>query len=84
MLSNRGGRVLFCIELNGWVMGQQVSDHTSEELELRHAYHLRIAPIFEKILVNIKETHTLATTRDALLPELISGELRLKCAMTFL
>ncbi|MFY9821289.1 MAG: RNA-binding domain-containing protein [Thermoanaerobaculia bacterium] len=37
MLNHRGGRVLFGIEANGRVVGQQVSDHTIEEVahELR-------------------------------------------------
>jgi ATP-dependent DNA helicase RecG len=32
MLNHRGGRVLFGIEPNGRILGQQVSDHTIEEL----------------------------------------------------
>lgn len=32
MLNNRGGRLLFGIEPNGRVIGQQVSDHTIEEV----------------------------------------------------
>ena len=32
MLSHRGGRVLFGVEPGGRVVGQQVSDHTLEEL----------------------------------------------------
>jgi ATP-dependent DNA helicase RecG len=37
MLNHRGGRVLFGVEPNGRVLGQQVSDHTIEEVaeELR-------------------------------------------------
>jgi ATP-dependent DNA helicase RecG len=32
MLNNRGGRVLFGVEADGRVIGQQVSDHTIEEI----------------------------------------------------
>ncbi|HEX3716836.1 MAG TPA: restriction endonuclease subunit S [Verrucomicrobiae bacterium] len=35
-----------------------------------------VSPIFRRILANIKESHTLAELRDALLPKLLSGELR--------
>src|SRR5262245_51846574 len=37
MLNHRGGRILFGVNPNGWVIGQQVSDRTIEEVaqELR-------------------------------------------------
>jgi len=37
-----------------------------------------------KVLINLLESETLAALRDALLPKLISGELRVKDAERFL
>jgi len=34
--------------------------------------------LFERIVVNERESRTLATIRDALLPKLMSGEMRVK------
>jgi type I restriction enzyme S subunit len=36
-----------------------------------------VKPVFEKLKVMEKQTQTLATLRDTLLPRLISGQLRL-------
>lgn len=44
---------------------------------LAQRFNLTIAPYLERIMVNIKESRTLAETRDLLLPRLMSGELRL-------
>jgi len=52
--------------------------------ELRRAYHSHVASIFERILTNLRETNTLAALRDALLPKLIRGEIRVKDAERFL
>jgi len=52
--------------------------------ELRRAYHSHVASIFERILTNLRETNILAALRDALLPKLISGELRVRDAERFL
>jgi type I restriction enzyme S subunit len=41
------------------------------------------APLMGKIKANAQQSHTLATLRDALLPNLISGELRVKDATKF-
>jgi type I restriction enzyme S subunit len=35
-----------------------------------------IRPMIDRIIANIQESHTLAESRDALLPKLLSGELR--------
>jgi type I restriction enzyme S subunit len=43
---------------------------------LRAAFEEIMTPLFERILSNILEAHTLAQTRDLLLPRLMSGELR--------
>jgi len=43
-----------------------------------------ISPIFEGVWKHRLESHTLAALRDALLPKLISGELRVKDAERFL
>lgn len=47
------------------------------------ALHKALTPIFDKILLNAKQSLTLATTRDALLPKLLSGEIRVKDAVRF-
>ena len=44
--------------------------------KLIEAFEAEGAPIFERIFVNLYESCTLASVRDALLPRLISGELR--------
>jgi type I restriction enzyme, S subunit len=44
--------------------------------KLIEAFEAEGAPIFERIFVNLYESRTLASVRDALLPRLISGELR--------
>ena len=43
-----------------------------------------ISPMLERILANIHESRTLAATRDLLLPKLMSGEVRVKDAETFI
>jgi type I restriction enzyme S subunit len=48
--------------------------------ELVLAYEARVWPFDNRVAVNERESRTLATMRDALLPKLISGELRLKDA----
>ena len=40
------------------------------------AFEKTVSPIFARILSNIEESRTLAALRDALLPKLLSGELR--------
>lgn len=47
---------------------------------VRKAFSQRVAPVFDQILSNITESRTLAATRDALLPKLMSGELRVRDA----
>ena len=46
--------------------------------ELVQAYEARVSPLDDRVEVNERESRTLATLRDALLPELISGELRVR------
>lgn len=43
--------------------------------ELIEAFGKTVKPMFEKILDNLAENETLKTTRDSLLPKLMSGEL---------
>ena len=43
---------------------------------LRHYYHPLVAPLFDRVLANEREIHTLTALRDTLLPKLISGEVR--------
>jgi type I restriction enzyme, S subunit len=40
----------------------------------------RVNPLIERIISNIHESRTLAALRDALLPELLSGDIRVKTA----
>ena len=40
-----------------------------------------IQPVLEQITANVRESRTLATLRDALLPKLISGEIRVRDAV---
>jgi type I restriction enzyme S subunit len=44
--------------------------------ELFHLFGKLVAPLFERIKVSMAQSRTLAALRDALLPKLISGELR--------
>jgi type I restriction enzyme S subunit len=46
----------------------------------REAYAATAGPLFARILHNETESQTLATTRDLLLPKLMSGEVRVKHA----
>jgi len=48
--------------------------------KLSEAFTQKIMPMIKKIHTNIFEFHTLASIRDMLLPQLLSGELRVKQA----
>lgn len=48
--------------------------------ELMAAFTAKVAPLYAKITANLQQSRTLATLRDALLPKLISGELRVEGA----
>lgn len=45
-----------------------------------HRYTELVGPMDERVSLNLAESHTLAATRDALLPKLLSGEIRVKDA----
>ncbi len=45
---------------------------------------VQIGPLHEKLLSNIRQSSTLASLRDTLLPKLISGELRIPDAEKFI
>ena len=45
-------------------------------LELRSTYDALVKPLFDRNFHNLDENQTLSTSRDALLPKLISGKLR--------
>ncbi len=47
---------------------------------LRMAFCKRVRPLRELVWANVRESDSLATTRDLLLPKLMSGELRVKDA----
>jgi type I restriction enzyme S subunit len=44
--------------------------------EKMKAFVETVGPLYQKIVANLKESHTLASLRDTLLPKLISGEIR--------
>jgi len=46
-------------------------------------YEARVSPLEDRIEVNERENRTLAAIRDALLPKLLSGEIRIKDAEKF-
>lgn len=46
-------------------------------LEILDAFNMLAAPLHEEIVNNERESRTLAETRDALLPKLVSGEIRI-------
>ena len=48
--------------------------------ETLDAFNRIVEPLFEKVYCSRRESHTLATLRDTLLPKLISGEIRVKDA----
>jgi type I restriction enzyme S subunit len=48
--------------------------------ELVLAYEARVWPFDDRVEINERESRTLSALRDALLPKLISGELRVKDA----
>ncbi len=49
-----------------------------------HAFDRLSRPMYLKVVEHERESRTLAALRDALLPKLISGELRLRAAKEFL
>jgi type I restriction enzyme S subunit len=46
--------------------------------EILEAYEQRARTLFNRLVLNLKETTTLISARDTLLPKLLSGELRVK------
>lgn len=53
-------------------------------LRLLKTFEATASPIFQRMLENLEESHTLAAMRDSLLPKLISGELRVRSSGTYL
>ena len=51
---------------------------------VREAFHRYIWPFIERMMTNVSANTLLASLRDALLPKMISGELRVKDAERFL
>lgn len=51
---------------------------------LMESYQVLVEPLFARMLWNERELSTLTALRDALLPKLISGEIRVKDAETYL
>jgi type I restriction enzyme, S subunit len=46
--------------------------------DLLQSFYMQVHPMFQKIQTNIKESRTLASLRDTLLPKLMRGEVRVK------
>ncbi len=46
------------------------------DVALHEAFRTLVSPLFCKIRANVAESHTLAQTRDLLVPKLMSGEIR--------
>ena len=46
--------------------------------EILTAFEERVVPLFRQMAGNLRESVTLSSTRDALLPKLLSGEIRVK------
>jgi len=57
--------------------------HVASPVELTVAYDEVARPHFDRILQNLFQNRLLTRTRDALLPKLLSGEIRIKDAETF-
>ena len=51
-------------------------------VEIQSRYHLIVEPIFERLLSNELESFSLINIRDALLPKLLSGKIRVQDAET--
>jgi type I restriction enzyme S subunit len=49
-----------------------------QPLSIIENFNKFVKPIFEKIILNLEEIATLRSIRDALLPRLLSGEIRVK------
>ena len=43
------------------------------------AFNRKVEALFQKMMLNYKQSRTLASIRDALLPKLLSGRIRLQC-----
>lgn len=56
----------------------QTATVNSPPVAIRQAFEREVSPMFHRILQVINESCTLATLRDALLPKLMSGELRVR------
>ena len=63
---------------------QNVSQFLIQELEVPRpsskvlSFHQNVEPLFDKILVNLKQIRSLQTLRDTLLPKLMSGEVKVQ------
>ena len=45
--------------------------------EIMAAFTAKVAPLYARITANLHQSHTLATLRDTLLPNLLNGTIRL-------
>lgn len=58
----------------------KVVDTVTPAVSVKLAFENAIQPLMERVLLNVKESRTLAAIRDTLLPKLISGEIRVRDA----
>lgn len=59
--------------------GIEGMDFAKYSEEIVKQFGFIVKPLFEKILFNMSQIHTLTQLRDTLLPKLMSGEIRLNC-----
>lgn len=51
--------------------------------DIMQVFSKKVGPLYEKIVCNLRQSRTLAAIRDALLPKLLSGEIRVQDAEKF-
>lgn len=51
--------------------------------EILSAFEAQVAPMYDKMGANLRQSRILAAIRDALLPKLLSGEVRVEEAEAF-
>jgi type I restriction enzyme S subunit len=72
------------INMAGGSAQQNISQELIQELEIPKSkdrikeFHMESEPMFQKIKSNTNQIHTLTQIRDALLPKLMSGEIRVE------
>jgi type I restriction enzyme S subunit len=67
-----------------WVGSLQAMQIVLPTQDVRQEFHRLVWPLIERMMVNVSVGTNLAAIRDALLPKLISGQIRVKDAERFL